>query len=301
MPEAVSPVDASIKALLREMPGALLRLVGLDERQAVRHEDTSINVPEQRADHVFLVGADDPVEPPTPALYLEYQLQPDSRVLPEWFAKAGALGRQLGRKVVLLVIYLERGGRTVFPDRYESELGPLGNEYRFATVRLWEHAERIRSGELWELAPLLVLCEDNPTEETVREELDLIRTADVPPEVRGDLLAYALRIAIRDFPRRVLETLFREDTKMLAEGTIIDDWIAEAEARAEARGEAQGRAEGEARGRAEEAREALRVVLEARFGPLPPGWQSRIADADPDWCRGVIARAAQAATLAEIE
>jgi hypothetical protein len=39
MPEAPNPVDASIKALLRELPGALLRLVGLDEAQAVR--DTS--------------------------------------------------------------------------------------------------------------------------------------------------------------------------------------------------------------------------------------------------------------------
>jgi predicted transposase YdaD len=279
--------------------GALLRLVGLDEHQAVRLEDTSINVPEQRADHVFLIGEEEPTAEAM-ALYLECQLQPDARVLPEWFAKAGALGKQLGRRMVLLVIYLERGGRTVFPDRYETELGPLGNEYRFATVRLWEHAERIRSGELWELAPLLVLCEDSPSEETVREELALIRGAEVPPEVRGDLLAYALRIAVRDFPRNVLETLFQEDSRMLAEGTIIDDWIAEGEARGRAEGEARGRAEGEARGRAEEARDALRVVLEARFGRLPQEWQSRIAGAGPEWCRGAIAQAAQASSLAEI-
>jgi hypothetical protein len=49
------------------------------------------------------------------------------------------------------------------------------NRFEFETVRLWEHAERIRGGDLQELAPLLVLCENEPTEATLREERELIR------------------------------------------------------------------------------------------------------------------------------
>lgn len=39
----------------------------------------------------------------------------------------------------------------------------------FTAIRLWEHADRIRSGELIELAPLLLLGEESPTEQSVRE------------------------------------------------------------------------------------------------------------------------------------
>ena len=58
-------------------------------------------------------------------------------LLRTWHAKAGALGRQLGLDVVLVAIHL------------------------------------IRSGELWGLAPLLVLCEDDPGERTLRKEVAL--------------------------------------------------------------------------------------------------------------------------------
>jgi hypothetical protein len=71
---------------------------------------------------------------------------------------------------------------------------------------------------------------------------------------------------------------------MLSEGTIIDDWIAEAEALAEAR----------------EARNSLRLLLEARLGPLPPEWATRIDEAGAEWCRAMIPRAATAESLSEL-
>ncbi|HTE20149.1 MAG TPA: hypothetical protein VK689_17430, partial [Armatimonadota bacterium] len=208
--DAPNPVDTSVKALIREIPGAFFRLVGLTvDPSKVRLEDTSINLPEQRADHVFIIGDAD--DPDRSALYVEYQLQPDARVVPDWFAKCGALGKQLGMPVVLLAIYLEKGERATFPEAHRVTLGNLKNEFTFATVCLWEHAGRIASGELWELAPLLVLCEDTPTERTIRREVELIRGSSATPEVQADLLALALRIGIRDFSRNVLEAVFREE------------------------------------------------------------------------------------------
>src|SRR5256885_2179842 len=65
----------------------------------------------------------------------------------------------------------------------------LKNEFSFPTIRLWEHADQIRGGTLPELAPLLALCEDRPTEQTMREEREIILRLDTTPEVRAELLA----------------------------------------------------------------------------------------------------------------
>jgi len=150
-PADPNPVDASIKALLREVPQALFRLARRPLPEVITFEDTVINLPERRADHVFIVGA--ATDPRQGALYVEYQLKPDPRRLLEWQYKRAALGLRLEIPVVLLAIYLEKGGRATFPDRAADEVWGIENEFRFTAVRLWEHAGRIRSGELWELAP----------------------------------------------------------------------------------------------------------------------------------------------------
>jgi predicted transposase YdaD len=285
--EAPNPVDASIKVLLRRHPGALFRLSGLSvELHVAGLEDTSINLAEQRADHVFIIG--EPDDPARKGLYLEYQLRPDSRDLPDWFSKCGALGKQLGIPVLLLVVYLERGNRARFPASYGVTLGPFKNTFEFATVRLWEHVDRIRSGELWELAPLLVLCEDTPTEQTVRQEVELIRGSGAPLEEQGGLLALALRIGTRDFARDVLEAIFREELPAMQGASIIDDWITEGEAR------------GEARGRTEEARRLTLRLLRKRFGELPSALAARIKGADAAWCEALLERALEVESLEEL-
>ena len=42
-----------------------------------------------------------------------------------------------------------------FPEGFEEDFCGVMNGFRFARVLLWEHADRIRSGELKELAPFL--------------------------------------------------------------------------------------------------------------------------------------------------
>lgn len=211
-----------------------------------------------------------------------------------------ALGRQLQMPVVLLVIYLEKGNRAVFADSYVVTVAGLSNTLHFTSIRLWEHAQRIRSGELWEFAPLLVLCEHDPDAETLRQEVAIIRGSGATTEDQSELFAVALRVAGRRFPRGMLEAIFREELPMIKGATIIDDWIAEGEERGELRGEARGEARGEERGRTEGLRVATRDVLMERFGELPPALAARIDAADAATCAELHRRAIRVNSLAEL-
>jgi hypothetical protein len=172
-------------------------------------------------------------------MHVEYQLQPNPSVMPGWLIKTGALTRQLGIRVILVVFYLERGSYASFPSTFITEAGGLKNEFSFPIIRLWEHANRHRSGDLQELAPLLALCEDRPTEQTLREEREIILGLDTTPEVRAELLAVALTVGLRYFTRDLLEGLFREELRMLKEVDFIRELFSDEFAEAEARGEAR--------------------------------------------------------------
>jgi flagellar biosynthesis/type III secretory pathway protein FliH len=63
-------IDRSVKRLFRDQPQAVLRLAGV-EAATVRFEDSNLNIPELRADHVLIVEEEG--EPTPYALYLEYQ------------------------------------------------------------------------------------------------------------------------------------------------------------------------------------------------------------------------------------
>jgi hypothetical protein len=272
-----NPVDTSIRGLLRGQAQVLFQLLGHGPPPPrLRWEDTALNLPELRADHVLVIGTE--AEPEQGALYVEYQLVPDPSNLVTWAVKWGGLLRQLGMPTALLVLYLERGRYATFPDRLTVSVAGIPTELRFTAVRLWEHADRIRSGELWQLAPLLVLCEDNPTEATMRQEVELITHSAAAPAEQADLLAYALRVGARDFSRTVLERIFREMLPMVRGATIIDDWIAEGEAR------------GEARGRETTAREVALELLRERFGELPDAIVRRVEALGVTECKTLTKR-----------
>ena len=182
--------------------------------------------------------------------------------------------------------------RATFPASYMVGAEGLTNEFRFHTIRLWEHADRIRSGELGELAPLLVLCEDVPTERTLREERELILGLPVESAVRTELLALALTVGTRYFSRDVLETLFREELEMLKGASIIDEWIEQ--------GVAKGMAEGMARGRAVAARQMLLRLMRRRFGELPASAVTRVESETPEWCEEMAERVMEAKSLEEL-
>jgi hypothetical protein len=272
-------IDRSLKLLFRRVSPALFRLARLPvDPAAVRLADVAVNLPEHRADQLFLIGADD--DPARWGLHLEYQLQPDRRALRGWLLKNAALNAQLEIPVLLTVVYLTRGGRATFPARSAVSAGGLTNEYRFHTIRLWEHADRIRSGELAELAPLLVLCDDRPSEGTLQEERALILGLGAPAAVQAELLAVAAMVGTRFFSREQLQTLFREEMEMLKEVSFIEEWIQE----------------GEARG----ARRLLLRQLQKRFGELPAAALARLEAADLAACEALAERVLEANSLEEL-
>jgi predicted transposase YdaD len=306
MPDpAPSPnlVDLSLKALARRVPEAIFRLIGETPRpEQIRIIDPTVIVKELEADHVFVHEAEG--EEPAWGLYLEYQQQPDRRRLRSWALKALTLSEHLDLDVLLMVLYLRKGDRATFPSYFRSRGGALSNRFEFECIRLWEHADRIRSGELPELAPLLILCEDAPVEEVLTEERELIRSAHLAPRVERELLAVAYLLGIRYATRRVLDAVFGEELPMLKDAGIISDWIEEARAQAAAEGYAKGRAEGRAvgsvEGQAEGERRAVRLLVNKRFGSIPPALAARIDTADAAWCEAFIEHALEVESLDEL-
>jgi hypothetical protein len=308
-------VDRSVKLLFRDRPDALLRLAGLQgSAEPLRFEDTYLNFPELRADHVLLIH---PQETPQPyALYIEYQLRPDATLLPHWCLKWGGLLKQLGIPVILYVVYLEQGDRATFPDEHRVDAAGLYTALSFSTLRLWEHRDRITSGELAELAPLLVLCEEEPTEQTLRLEAELIHGSGLPRGVQAGLAGLAMLLASRSFARGVLQTIFREDLAMVEqmetlrelflEVGALEKWAedsgitARIRAEGEAVGKAEGEAEGIARGKVETARQMTLAFLKRRFGELPQALVDRITSSDAEACQSLFDRAIAAVSLAEL-
>jgi predicted transposase YdaD len=289
------PLDRSLKALIRRVPTAFLRLAGIEANpNVVRIEDVTINLPEFRADQVLIIGPQE--ADGTKAVHFEFQMQPDRRVLRDWFLKNAALTAQLNVPVALLAIYLERGRYRTFPAAYEAAVGSLKTGFAFDTIHLWEHADRIRGGELAELAPLLVLCEDSPTEQTLEEERRLILGSRAPRAMQADLLAVALTVGTRYFAREIVLRHFRDELQMLKEASIIEEWVEEAQKKASAEGRAKGRAEG----RAEGARELLLQLLQDQFGDLPTSVVNRVNEESPEWCRETARRLRNANSLADL-
>ena len=88
--EAQDLLDCSLKLLTRRAAPALCRLaaIAVDPAQ-IRFEDTAVNVAEHRADTVLLLGAE--ADPDRWGWHLEYQLEPDPRVIPGWLLKNAVL------------------------------------------------------------------------------------------------------------------------------------------------------------------------------------------------------------------
>lgn len=285
--DGVTPIDRSMKALIREVPEAFVRLAGVGTGPSViQLRDVTVNVPEHRADQVLVIGDDG--DPHQWGWHLEYQLAPDRRRLEGWLFKNAALNRQMRMPVVLTVVYLTREGRRRFPEAYAIRGGGIENRHRFHVIRLWEHIDRIRSGELAQLAPLLVLCEDNPRDETLQLERDLILRAAVPEPVRSELLAVALTVGARYFSRDLLYEFFRKELEMVKGSGIVEEWVNEA---------AEKAAES---ARTAEARAFLLMVLGEKYGTIPSRAMAAVEAGSHDWCHRIAQRALRGETLQEL-
>lgn len=298
-----SLIDRSVKRLFRDQPRALLRLlnVAASETTKVRFEDCNLNFSQLSADHVVILEETDDEGNLVPvAFYIEYQLRPEPEKLPVWTIKWGALCRELKMKVLLLALYLERGDRATFPDEYPHRHGNLETKLSFTAIRLWEHRERIISGEWPELAPLLVLCEAEPTEETLQQEVELIHNSGLPVDTQTDLLGVALLVAMRSFSRTILKTIFGEDLAMLDEMENLKELFLEAGSFKKWMTDPRISGGVRAEAKTETLREMTLSCLSRRFGEVPSSVVEQIQTSDMDWCQRLFDRAVTAASLAEL-
>jgi hypothetical protein len=194
-------IDRAVKLICGRHPECFLDLFyGRDRKVTLRGvEDAQIQIPEHRADKVWRVY--DGVK--EGCLMLEAIMQPDRREFRRINLKNAAIQVMLDMPVITVLVYLQKGGYATFPDGYEEELGGLNNKHTFACVLLWEHAERIRSGELKELAPFQVLFEANPSPQ-ILETVNQIIESVPDPQQRMELKSIAAIIAARMFAEEII-------------------------------------------------------------------------------------------------
>jgi hypothetical protein len=258
-------VNAVVKGYIRDVWPSLLRAANLPVvPEYCRFEDpTMVQLPEHRLDQILVF------EPPNVsekvAFCLEYALEPpDRRTLVRWLWKALGAELQLGCTTILLALYLWRGARSSFPNRLVTRFLGLISRTRFPTACVWDWKDRIQSGELRELAPLLVFCEDRPTQETLLRTRELLLHASIAPERRPRLIWSAILFAVRHFPVELILEVYREERSMIREWPIVKEWEAEAEAR--------GRAEGDVRAR----QRMLEVIARPRLGEPDPNTLAKL-------------------------
>ena len=109
---------------MRLAPEVVPRLLGFDlDDRPIRFADTDVRSAEYRADQVLLIGEDGGRD--AFGWHLEFQSSSGKRELLRWSLKNAALNEQLGRPIVLIVIYLGRS-RSAEADYVLAEAdGPI--------------------------------------------------------------------------------------------------------------------------------------------------------------------------------
>ena len=251
-------LDHAAREIVRLVPDLILRVLEISARgRRLRFADTAVRSRQLQADHVLLVGEDD--DPDPFGCHVEFQAGDDRREFPRWNLKNAALNVQLNRPVALVIIYLQPGAA---PCELEIVAGGISNYHRFVAIRLWELEERIRTGDLPELAPFLVLWNHEAGVGVLEEQRDLILSADLSIEVVEELFGWTMVLGNRFFPFEVMSSVFEEEIKMLKDFPPVQQWIEESRL--------EGRLEGEERGGLKQLRQTCERTLVERFGPISP-------------------------------
>lgn len=215
-------IDRTLKILAAKYPTVFQRLLFGDktEIEFLGVEDTAINIPEQRSDKIFKFqrGKKETF------ISFEFMIRPKRNDLQNFYIKNGLLTAALRKAVITVIVYIERGKYRSFPDEYNAQIDGIEMTTRFARVLLWDYADRIRSGEFKELAPLLVLFSDRPSEEIIIEEKKLIHQVQNVQE-RANLIALAAMVALRRFKNELIKELFSEEYEMMKASNFIEEWI----------------------------------------------------------------------------
>ena len=230
-------IDRTLKILAAKYPGVFQRLLFGDKSKIefLGVDDTAINIPEQRSDKIFKFrrGRTDTF------ISFEFMIQPKRKDLLKFYIKNGLLTASLRKPVITVIVYIEQGKYRAFPSEYVAKLDAIEMSTRFPRLLLWEYADRIRSGEFKELAPLLVLFYDRPSKEIVMEEKKLIYQVHDSQE-RSDLLALAAMVAFRKYKNGLIKELFSEEYQMMKASNFIEEWIKEGWEKGRIKGQEEG-------------------------------------------------------------
>lgn len=253
----MNEIDEAVKRIAGRHPECFMSLFfGREHNSKLQGvEDAHIQIPEHRADKVWRIH-DGKQEG---CLLLEAILQPARRDLRRLNLKNAAAQVFFKVPIITVLVYLQRGEYATFPEGYEEELGGMRNDHRFARILLWEHAERIRSGELKELAPFLTLLEKDPGPEILQQMNTIIETV-ADPEQRLELKSLGAIVAARTFSEELIKQYLTLELAMIRETTIFSEWLDQAETK----GQVEGYNEGEIKGK----HILLQKLLERKFGLL---------------------------------
>jgi predicted transposase YdaD len=102
----------------------------------------------------------------------------------------------------------------------------IRNEIIFHRILLWEFEDKIRSDELRELAPLLILFSKQKDRQVIDEERNLISQI-IDRQEQADLLALSAMVAYRRFKDILIKELFYKEYNMLKQSSFVREWIDE--------------------------------------------------------------------------
>ncbi len=254
--------DRVMKILGRHYASSFLKLAFPDQPIQLigTLENVELSLPDERIDfiHRIRVGRKEYL------LHFEFQLRHQKNVPRRVFIYSGEVTDGFQTPVISIVLYLERR-KSPIPHAYEVKIGrAVIHQFTYPILKLWDYEERIRSGELLEFAPLLVMLAQEKTMDVLQTERELI-LREKDSQKRSDLLATAVMLASRYFDMNFLWDFFREEVEQMHQSNFIQDWIQQAEKQARQ----QGRQEGLQQGAQQRAQAILIRQLKAKLGRLP--------------------------------
>lgn len=264
MPQKYVPIyDRILKILARHYPEGFIRLAlpGIRLQLTGTVENVELAVPSQWVDfvHRFETAPGEEF-----IFHLEFQTRYEPDFPRRMFVYSALLTVQFDLPVVSMALFLTPRLAGI-PEAYEVRVGEvMTNRFTYIPVRLWEYRDEIEAGKWPELAPLLVMLVDKPDEKVLERERELILREE-DEKKRADLLACAITIGSRYFPRDFLLRYFREEVEMMREATIIDEWLEEKHREGFEKGIIKGREEGLKQGLQQGLRKAIIRLLISRF------------------------------------
>ncbi len=250
-------LDLNFKYLARNYSEDFVKLVlNTSEPLKIHHEDKELNIPQLRADNIYIV------EQGTKkfALHLEFQLEHRNDLPQRMFLYNALIESSLKLPTYSVVIYLERKRRLPPPALYHKTHYNLTNTFNYTVIHLWEHLPRIRKGELPGLAPVLMLLTEEKSLDVYRETKALIKKLEPDPEKRDAQLAIAASVAgryldISKLPKEDIQMLQILDQILLSGKNSVTEYLLN-----------EKRKEGKTEGEQEAKQDFIMAALQERFG-----------------------------------